>query len=81
LATSCSIGEPLTNRTLDDASSALRIVNAEPDSVAVAKIELGEITVKMLLADVLINAVDSAFQDREISLCIVVWASPRTYSS
>jgi hypothetical protein len=66
LATSRSVSQPLADDATDRALSALYIVHAKSDSIAVFEIELGEVTVKMFLADVLIDAIDSAFQDREV---------------
>ena len=37
------------------------------DPVGVAEIEFGEVAVQMGFADVLVNAVDAALQDREIT--------------
>ena len=45
----------------------LGITNAKPDAVVLAKIKFGQITVKMLAIDVLVNADDAALEDREKS--------------
>src|SRR6516162_1517491 len=68
LPMSRSVGEPLADYAAQRPVRALLIVNAETDSVAVAEIEFGEIAMKVLLADVLIDAINSALQDREIIL-------------
>jgi hypothetical protein len=68
LAISRSISEPLaddaTNRTL----RPLNIINSKRDPIVVPKIKFGEITMQMFLADVLIDAIDPALEDREVSL-------------
>src|SRR6516162_7656554 len=64
-ATSCFVGQPLTLDALDRAISTSGIVNTKSDSVAIAEIELGEVAVKVRLADVEITPVDPAFQQRE----------------
>jgi hypothetical protein len=64
----CSIGEPLSDNTLDDLVGTRRIVNAKRNPLVVAEIELGEIAVQVLLADMVIGADDAAPQDREIAL-------------
>jgi hypothetical protein len=66
LPMSRSLSEPLADYAANCAIGALYIVDAERDPVAVAEIEFGEIAVKVFLADVLIDAVDSALQDREV---------------
>lgn len=65
LPTSRSIGEPLALDTAQDIASAFGIVYAECDPVVVPEVEFGEVAVQMFLADVLIDAVDAAFQDGE----------------
>jgi hypothetical protein len=69
LATSRSVSQPLSDDAADRAFGALYIVHAESDSVAIPKIELAEITVKMFFVDVLIDAIDLTLQDREIAFC------------
>src|SRR5207248_7807780 len=48
--------------------SPRRIINAEANAVAVPEIELGEITVQMAVATMLINSAHAAFEDREEAL-------------
>src|SRR5215469_5521499 len=63
-----SIGEPLADCSAKRAIGALHVVDAKPYPVAVAEIELSKITVKMFLANVLIDSINPALQDREIVL-------------
>src|SRR5438270_5233824 len=51
-----SIGKPLSDDTAQRAVSALHIVNAERNSLVVAEIELRQISLQVLLADVMIDA-------------------------
>src|SRR5271154_4539663 len=44
-----SIGEPLPSDALQGEVGALHIVYAEPDTIAIPEVELGEIAVQMLL--------------------------------
>jgi hypothetical protein len=78
LATSRSVSQPLADDASDSAFGALDIIHAESDSVAVAEIELGEVTVKVFLANVLVDAINTALQDRKVIFCALVEASPRT---
>lgn len=66
MATSRSISQPLADDAPNGTLGPLNVVNAECDTIAIAEIEFGEITVKVFLADVLINAVDATLQDREV---------------
>ena len=66
MATSPPIGEALAFGASDRAACAFGVVNPESDAVRIAEIELGEVAMQMLLADVLINTVDAALQDREV---------------
>jgi hypothetical protein len=82
LATSRSVSQSLADDAADRALGALYIINAKRDSVAVPKIEFGEVTVKVFLADLLVDAVNAALQDRKIVLGgISGGVSARTYSS
>jgi hypothetical protein len=60
-----SIGEPFPDDTTDRAIGPPDIVNAQRDPIVMPEIELGEVTVKVLLAHVLIDPINPAFQDRE----------------
>ena len=62
------IGEALPLDALEDDIGALIIVNAKPDAFVVSEIELGEIALQVLLADVLIDTDDAALDDAEIVL-------------
>jgi hypothetical protein len=68
LLVSRSIGEPLANYPAQRQFSPLGIIHAERNSVIVPEIELGEVAMQVFLADMLIDAVDPAFEDREVSL-------------
>jgi hypothetical protein len=50
---------------------ALGVVNAQPDAVRIAEIELGEIAMQMLLAAVLVGSDHAALEKREIAFCAV----------
>jgi hypothetical protein len=64
-----SIGEPLAYDTTDRAFSALDIIDAESDPVVMPEIELSEIAVKVLLADVLVGSIDAALKDGKEIFC------------
>src|SRR3954471_18202723 len=63
-----SIGEPLSNDAAQHAAGAFYVINTERDALIVAEIELGEIPLQVLLADVMVDAVDTALQYREVAL-------------
>ena len=67
--TSRSIGQPLPDDALDSSLGTLFIIDAQRRAVVVPEIKLGEIAMKMLFADVLINAIDTTLQDREEVFC------------
>jgi hypothetical protein len=79
------IGQPLAFRALDGALGAKIIVHTNANAVVVAEIELGQITMKVLLAHVEIAPVNSALQNREEISAVFVCANMpftlRTYSS
>jgi hypothetical protein len=65
--------ESQSGRTVDDffrdsLGGALKVIDAKGRPLVVPKIELGEIALEMLLADVVLHARNAALQDREISL-------------
>ena len=62
------MGEALANAAFQQRISAVGIVIAESNAVAVAEIELGQITVQVLLVAVLVNAAHPALVDREHAL-------------
>src|SRR5438552_5067065 len=64
-ATSRSIGEPLSLGTDQGACRAVEIIDAERGAVVVPEIELGEVAVKVRLANVEIAAVNPALQNRK----------------
>ena len=67
LATSCLIGKSLSLDAFKRALGAASVVNAELFPVVVAEIKFGKITPQVFLGNVLINAIDATFQDREES--------------
>ena len=64
---SCSICQPLANNAAERASGALYIINTKRNPLVVSEIKLRKIPLQMFLADVMIDTVNSALQDREIS--------------
>src|SRR5207244_12929616 len=60
------IGQALADDALHRFPHALAVADAKADALVVPIVELGEVTLKVLLADVVIGADDPAFQDREI---------------
>jgi hypothetical protein len=65
---SFAISESLTDNPAECARGPLRVVNAERDPLIVPKIELGQIPFQVLLADVVIHAIDAALEDRKVTL-------------
>src|SRR4051812_33060032 len=59
-STKRSIGQPPPGRTPDRLLGALPITDTECDSLVVAEVELAQIPLQMLLANVVINAIDAA---------------------
>lgn len=66
--TNCSISEPFALSATQDAAGAGQIVVSRPDPVGVAEIEFCQIPMQVGFGDVLIDAIDAAFQDREVPL-------------
>src|SRR5262249_49596600 len=67
------IGQPLAANANSGAREASIIVNPERSSLVVAEIELGEIALQMLLADVMVDPGDATLQNREVVLdCVCV---------
>jgi hypothetical protein len=64
-ATSSLIGQPLARRAFDGNRGALHVVNAKLGASILPEIELGQVAVKMLGIDVLINADDAPLEDRK----------------
>ena len=63
-----SIHQALALRALNDLGNALRILDAKRGTIRVAKIELSQIAVQVLLAAMLINALHAALEDRVVAL-------------
>ena len=62
------IGQPLADDALKRVRRALRILDAKPRTVVVAKIKLRDVAVQMLLAAMLVDALHAALEDAENSL-------------
>jgi hypothetical protein len=60
------IRETLADNASDGALSALAIIYANSDPVAIAEVKLCEITVQMFLGTVLIGAFRAALENREV---------------
>jgi hypothetical protein len=63
-----SIGQPLAGDALQGDIGACHIIYAEPDAIGIAEVEFCEITVKVFLAAMLVDADHVALEDREIAL-------------
>src|SRR5690606_37848021 len=68
LRVSPPIGEALPADASQGLVCALVVSDAEGDALVVAEIEFRQIALQVLLADVVIGAVDAALEDREIAL-------------
>jgi hypothetical protein len=66
-ATSCSVGQSPFDGAFHSKLSSHHIVNAQPDPMRVAEIGLREIPLQVGLADVLIDPIEAALQDREVA--------------
>src|SRR5580693_7722031 len=64
---SCSISKPLADDTLHRSRGTFHVIYAEPNAIAIAEIVLGEITMQMLLAAMLVDALHAALENREIA--------------
>ncbi len=81
-AISCFIRQPLADRALKREPSALGIVNAKALAGVLPEIKLGQIAVKVLGIDALINADQAAFHDAEKNpSSVFVCTSPRVHSN
>ena len=82
---SCFIGKATALCALQGTRGAGNVIHAKFFAVAVAEIELGQIAVKVRFADMLIHAINAAFEDREKAFDGVGGEtrspSRRTYSS
>jgi hypothetical protein len=63
-----SIRQPLADHATDRFGSTLCIRHVKRSALVLAKIELGQVPLQMLWADMVIHAGDPALHDREISL-------------
>src|SRR6266480_290198 len=62
------VGEPTALRAFEGQRGAGNVVHAKFFAVAVPKVKLSKVAMKVRFADVLVNAVDAAFQDRKETL-------------
>jgi hypothetical protein len=65
LPMSRSISKPFADAAAQCPIGTLKIIDSERDAIGIPEIELGEIAMQVLLADVLIDAIDPALKDRE----------------
>lgn len=61
------ISKPPADCPLDRFNGTLLIIDAKRDSLVVAEVAFSEIPLQVLLANVMVDTVDTAFQDREIA--------------
>ena len=66
--TSPPISHPLSDDALQRDRRALAIGKAKRGAVVITKIKFAEITLQMFLAYVVIDAIDTALEDRKVSL-------------
>ena len=59
-----SIGETLSNDTFDRAHGALYVIYAQPDAIAITKIEFGKVAMQMLFAAMLVDTLHAALENR-----------------
>ena len=62
---SCLVRQPLARRAFDGNGGTLHVINAKLGAGVLPEIELGQVTVKMLGVDVLVNADNAALEDRK----------------
>jgi hypothetical protein len=68
LAINCSVSQSLADCAANRSISPILVIDAQGDPVTVTEVEFREVTVKVLLADVEVTAVNAALQDREEAL-------------
>jgi hypothetical protein len=64
---SLPISQPLTDNPLQRAITTGHVINAERNAVAVTEIKLGKIAMQVLFGAVLVNALNSALENRVIA--------------
>lgn len=64
---SCPVFEPLAEDAFYGPRGTLHVIYAEPDAIGIAKVELCQITVQMLLLAMLVNTFHAALEDRIIA--------------
>jgi hypothetical protein len=57
------IGKALTDNALDRFRRAFHIAYVKRHALIITEIELGKIALQMLLADMMVHAIDAAFKD------------------
>ena len=62
------IGQSFADDPLNGANGAFRIVYAQPDTIGIAEIKLGEVAVQVFLAATLVNAFHAALENRIVAL-------------
>src|SRR5216684_2863220 len=65
LATSCFVGEPFAPSPYQSPIGAGLVVKPHLDPIVVAEVELGEVSVEVLLLNVLINTDQATLEDRK----------------
>src|SRR5205085_9488202 len=72
-ATRISVAQPLAAHSTESLNRPLTVADAERHAVVVTEVELREVARKVRLADVVVDAVDAALEDREVVLgCVGV---------
>ena len=66
--TSPPIGQPLSDDALQCDRRAFAISEAKRGAVVVSEIEFAEVTLQVSLRDMVIDAIDTALEDREVPL-------------
>jgi len=74
------VHQTLTHDTTNESISASLIFDAKGRAFVIPEIKLGKIALQMLLADVMINTMNAAFQNGKVAFNRIWCASPRTYS-
>ena len=67
-STNCSVGQSLALSTNQSQIGSGMIVISGLDPIRIAEVKLAEIPLQVSLGHVMVNAVDAALEDREISL-------------
>jgi hypothetical protein len=62
-----SISKPLSDDALNRALGALHVIYAEPNAIAIAKVELSKVTVQVLFAAMLVDAGHATLENRIVT--------------